>query len=93
MYPLDEVYGPRAYHTFKKDGAFNKGLKSTLQRSLDIFNEEPLLATSYTDLVEMVSFFSEPDAAVDEKLANLKEIERRIEGDVDGYLKRIDDMY
>jgi FRG domain len=58
MFPLDSVYGPRAYRAFQNQGAPASGLKHTRQRAVDIFGDEPLVATSYTELVDMVAFFS-----------------------------------
>jgi hypothetical protein len=58
VYALDEVYGPRAYHAFQKDGAFKNGLKTERQPSLDLFDHDPLIATSYAELVDIVSFLS-----------------------------------
>ena len=59
MYPLDTIYGPRAYNDFHKYGTLKgEGLKQTLQRSLDIYRHAPIIARSYAELVETVSFFS-----------------------------------
>jgi hypothetical protein len=59
VYPLDAIYGPRAYNDFHKCGTLKgEGLKQTLQRSLDIYRYAPIIARSYAELVETVSFFS-----------------------------------
>ena len=59
MYPLDAIYGPLAYNTFHKCGELKgEGLKSTLQKSLDICGYDPIVVRSYAELVETVSFFS-----------------------------------
>jgi hypothetical protein len=58
MFPLDEVYGPYAYRTFERNGGFTGSIKSVRQRSLAVFDDEPLVCTKYTDLVEKVSFFT-----------------------------------
>jgi hypothetical protein len=58
MFPLDTVYGPRAYRTFlERGGQRGESLKSTRQSSLSILEDPPLIARSYTELIEMVSFF------------------------------------
>ena len=59
MYPLDSVYGPLTYNTFREVGTLaGKGLKSTRQRSYEIYDYVPLTARSYAELIETVSFFS-----------------------------------
>jgi hypothetical protein len=58
MYPLEAIYGPRAYRTFQCDKAFKGNLKHTLQSSKEANVDEPLAASSYTELVDVVSFLS-----------------------------------
>ena len=58
MYPLDAIYGPRTYRAFQSEGGFNRRLRQTSQSSKEISKEEPLSATSYTELVDIVSFLS-----------------------------------
>jgi hypothetical protein len=59
VYPLDAVYGPFCYNAFQEHGSLKgESLKSTLQRSSDIYEYEPLTARSYAELIETVSFFS-----------------------------------
>jgi hypothetical protein len=58
MYPLDAVYGSRAYRAFYRDNAFRRNLKRTLQSSKQVATGKPLSAKSYTELVEIVSFLS-----------------------------------
>jgi hypothetical protein len=58
MYPLDEVYGHRAYRTFIDEGTLENKLKKSRQTPLDIFNDSPLTASSYTELVAIASFLS-----------------------------------
>jgi hypothetical protein len=59
MYPLDAVYGPLAYRTFRKLGELKgKSLRLSGQKSLKIFDEKPLIVRSYSELVDLVSFFS-----------------------------------
>jgi hypothetical protein len=58
VYPLDAVYGPLTYNTFHKPGpSKGKSLKSTRQRACKIFDDVPLTARSYAELIEIVSFF------------------------------------
>jgi hypothetical protein len=58
MYPLDAIYGPRAYRTFIREKAFDGNLKSTRQSPKEIRVDEPLSARSYTELVDVISFLS-----------------------------------
>lgn len=58
MYPLDAVYGPKAYRTFLRERGFPTGLKDTLQSSSAVWADEPLEAESYEELIEIVSFIS-----------------------------------
>jgi hypothetical protein len=58
MYPLDAIYGPRTYRVFKREGGFNGRLKKTSQSSKEVGKDEPLTATSYMELVDIVSFLS-----------------------------------
>ena len=59
MYPLDAIYGPKTYRAFCSGKVLKgKSLKDTLQSSWEVAEDEPLLACSYTELVDIVSFLS-----------------------------------
>jgi hypothetical protein len=59
VYPLDAIYGPLARRIFEQKNGFPPdGLKKTLQSSKQVKNDAPLTASSYADLVDLVSFFA-----------------------------------
>jgi hypothetical protein len=58
MYPLDAIYGPHAYRAFDHDEASDRSLKSFRQNAEQVSGDEPLVARSYTELVDIVSFLS-----------------------------------
>jgi hypothetical protein len=58
MYPLEEIYGPASYRSFVENGGFPDGLKDSRQSSCGVWNDEPLRARTYEELVEIVSFLS-----------------------------------
>lgn len=60
MYPLDAVYGPKCYHAFDPKKGFPKRqiLTSTLQTPDEVWGDAPIEATSYAELVDIVSFLA-----------------------------------
>src|ERR1700757_858523 len=60
MYPLDAVYGPKCYHAFDPNKGFPKRqiLTSTLQTPDEVWGDAPIKATSYAELVDIVSFLA-----------------------------------
>jgi hypothetical protein len=57
MYPLDAIYGPLARRAFESNGRV-KGGKKTLQSSEDVCDDKPLMASNYSELVDIVSFLA-----------------------------------
>jgi hypothetical protein len=58
MYPLDAIYGPKCYRTFNRENGFRGNLKSTSQSSDEVWMDDHITATSYTELEDIISFLS-----------------------------------
>jgi len=57
MYPLESVYGPKSFRSFHRNKGFSTSLKSEQQSPEEIWND-PLQASRYEELLEIVSFLS-----------------------------------
>jgi hypothetical protein len=63
LYPIDKIYGPKTYREFRRREEMDprligRSLKATQQSAAEIFSDDPLVAASYYELVEIVSFLS-----------------------------------
>ncbi|MCA0301934.1 MAG: FRG domain-containing protein [Proteobacteria bacterium] len=58
MYPLEAIYGPRSYRTFKNSPHLSDDLRGTRQSAKEVAEEAPLYAQNYAELLEIISFLS-----------------------------------